>query len=170
MQVAVGSLNVLWLLGAMFAAMVVSKGKRMTAFSQATIVVPVDFSERAYSAVGVALDIADVPVQVHVLHVLHEPQSEHPDAIWVTIDHAKRREQALSELHERLNNAGYYNVKETVEFGDPGHRVVELAERLGTGLIVMPSRGRRGISRLLLGSVAERVVRLAHCPVLILRE
>jgi len=53
-------------------------------------------------------------------------------------------------------------------FGDAGHEIAKLAERQGAELIVLPSHGRTGIKRLLIGSVAERVVRLAHCPVLIL--
>ena len=44
------------------------------------------------------------------------------------------------------------------------------ADEWGADLIVMPSHGRSGVKRLLIGSVAERVVRLAHCPVLVLRD
>ena len=56
-----------------------------------------------------------------------------------------------------------------VEFGDPGNQIVDFAERISAELIVIPSHGRTGIERLLLGSVAERVARLAPCPVLVLR-
>jgi nucleotide-binding universal stress UspA family protein len=47
--------------------------------------------------------------------------------------------------------------------------IADLAKELNANLIVMPSHGRSGVSRLLLGSVAERVLRLANCPVLVLR-
>ena len=53
--------------------------------------------------------------------------------------------------------------------GDPGSEITKLAKEVGAHLIIMPSHGRTGISRLLLGSVAERVLRLSHCPVLVLR-
>ena len=56
-----------------------------------------------------------------------------------------------------------------IEFGDAGYRIADHAKQLNADLIVMPSHGRSGITRLLIGSVAERVVRLAHCPVLVLR-
>ena len=56
-----------------------------------------------------------------------------------------------------------------VRFGDPGREIAAFAESQHADLIVMPSHGRTGLSRILIGSVAERVVRLAHCPVLILK-
>ncbi|MEZ6094353.1 MAG: universal stress protein [Pirellulaceae bacterium] len=55
-------------------------------------------------------------------------------------------------------------------FGDPGSEITRFAKENDAGLIVISSHGRTGVSRLLLGSVAERVVRLAPCPVLVLRD
>jgi nucleotide-binding universal stress UspA family protein len=57
-----------------------------------------------------------------------------------------------------------------VRIGDPGAEIVKVATELKAGLIVMPSHGRTGLKHLLLGSVAERVVRTATCPVLVLRK
>ena len=57
----------------------------------------------------------------------------------------------------------------TALFGDPGYEIGRFAEEKNAGLVVISSHGRQGISRLLLGSVAERVVRLSPCPVLVLR-
>lgn len=54
--------------------------------------------------------------------------------------------------------------------GDPAAAIVALAERQGVDLIVMGSHGRKGIPRLLLGSVAELVVRKANCPVLTCKQ
>jgi nucleotide-binding universal stress UspA family protein len=53
--------------------------------------------------------------------------------------------------------------------GDPGLTCVERAKTIGVDLIVIPSHGRSGISRLVLGSVAERVVRFSHVPVLVIK-
>ena len=142
----------------------------MNMLIQSKILVPVDFSEQSLVAVDVALGIVKDPSNVHVVHILREPQSGHPDAIWVTIDHAKRREHAMNELRNRMSDQRYEAVSRYVEFGDPGVRIAELAQELGAGLIVLPSHGRTGFKRLLIGSVAERVVRCAHCPVLVLRE
>ena len=56
-----------------------------------------------------------------------------------------------------------------VRDGDPGKEIAAFAEQIGAGVIIIPSHGRSGISRVLMGSVAERVTRLAHCAVLVLR-
>jgi nucleotide-binding universal stress UspA family protein len=54
-------------------------------------------------------------------------------------------------------------------FGDPGMVLTDYAQEINAELIVVSSHGRTGLTRLLLGSVAERIVRHAHCPVLVLR-
>jgi nucleotide-binding universal stress UspA family protein len=73
-------------------------------------------------------------------------------------------------LSERLTDAKYQGAEKVVLFGDPGHEIADYSQREQADLIVLPSHGRTGISRMLIGSVAERVVRLAHCPVLVLRK
>ena len=50
------------------------------------------------------------------------------------------------------------------------HEIADFAQEKKAELIVLPSHGRTGLTRLLLGSVAEKVVRLAHCPVLVLKK
>ena len=54
--------------------------------------------------------------------------------------------------------------------GAPDREIVDLAEEIGAGLIVMGSRGLGGIRRALMGSVSDSVVRHAHCPVLVVRK
>ena len=54
--------------------------------------------------------------------------------------------------------------------GSPAAEVVDLAEELGVGLVVVGSRGLGGIRRALIGSVSDSVVRHAHCPVLVVRK
>jgi nucleotide-binding universal stress UspA family protein len=53
---------------------------------------------------------------------------------------------------------------------NPGTEIAEYADEIGADLIVIPSHGYHGVKRLLLGSVAERVIRAAHCSVLVLRR
>ena len=142
----------------------------MHPFSGAPIVVPVDVSDESLAAVDVALQITDSPAHVHVLRVLHEPPSSYPDALWAAIDHSKRRNAALEEIKKSFVEEKYADLKLCVDFGDPGHQIAAHADAIQAKLIVMPSHGRRGVKRLLLGSVAERVTRLAHCPVLVLRS
>jgi nucleotide-binding universal stress UspA family protein len=81
-----------------------------------------------------------------------------------------RTEQATQAIRERLKDAKYGDLHVTVLIGNPGHCIVSFAAEQGADLIVIPSHGRTGLARMLLGSVAERVVRLAHCPVLVLRK
>jgi nucleotide-binding universal stress UspA family protein len=54
--------------------------------------------------------------------------------------------------------------------GEPDAEIVSLAEESGAGLILVGSRGRGGVRRALMGSVSDSVVRLAHCPVMVVRS
>ncbi|BAM01727.1 MULTISPECIES: universal stress protein [Caldilinea] len=76
--------------------------------------------------------------------------------------------EALQPEADHLRSLGYA-VKMEVEFGDPAQRIVQYASDEGIGLIAMATHGRSGLSRLMLGSVAERVLRSASVPVLLLR-
>ena len=82
----------------------------------------------------------------------------------------EREEQVTQVLRERLADAKYSDVQIVIKIGDPGQSIVDFAASVQADLIITPSHGRTGIKRLLIGSVAERVVRLAHCPVLVLRK
>jgi nucleotide-binding universal stress UspA family protein len=134
-----------------------------------TVVAPVDFSPESFAAVESAVDIAGDSAKVHVVHVLPELSAADPGVIWQTADDEKRAAHVRDALHEKLADPKFQNVQIHVAVGDPGHRVAQYAEELEADLIVISSHGRRGLRRLLIGSVAERVIRLAHCPVLVLR-
>lgn len=137
---------------------------------QQTVLVPVDFSPESLAAVSTALEIAASPGGVHVVHVLAELSPAEPILLWEAYESGKRREAALMELAKRLTEAGLPALKCHVFIGDPGQEIAAFAERLHADLIVLPSHGRTGIRRLLIGSVAERVIRLAPCPVLVMRH
>lgn len=82
------------------------------------------------------------------------------------------RSQLLQELHgeaERLEHAGY-SVTVAVVFGDPAHRIIEYVEDADIDLVAMATHGRSGIGRLVLGSVAERVLHGVAVPVLLMRS
>lgn len=134
------------------------------------VVVPVDFSDESFTAVPKALELVDDPENVLVVHVLQELSAIEPGEMWRTIDHETRIRHTIKALRERLAAEGHDLVSTDVVIGDPGHEVAELAEREGADLIVLTSHGRTGLKRLLIGSVAERVIRLSHCPVLALRS
>ena len=139
-------------------------------FPPQTVLVPVDFSDESFAAVDTALQIAAAPASVHVVHVLPEMQTADPGVVWQAMDVEIRRKHASAELRNRLAGESHQRVQVTIEFGDPGYRISAFAQNLGADLIVMPSHGRTGLKRIMIGSVAERVVRLAHCPVLVLRH
>ncbi|MEM4160823.1 MAG: universal stress protein [Thermoplasmata archaeon] len=75
----------------------------------------------------------------------------------------------LRELKEKAVRAGV-EVEAIVEEGNPAEKIVKTAKKLKVGMIVMGTRGRAGIDRLLLGSVAEAVIKNAPCPVLAMRK
>jgi nucleotide-binding universal stress UspA family protein len=105
-----------------------------------------------------------------VVHVLQEVSTLEPTEAWHSIDTSNRIRHVGKIMRERLDESGYDKAVLEVLVGDPGHEIADLAVRQRADLIVLPSHGRTGIRRLLIGSVAERVVRLAHCPVLVLRK
>ncbi len=142
----------------------------MSWLSGKTLVAPFDFSDESQAAVDYALQLADDPSQIRVIHVLAALPASSPAEMWQTTDDATRGERARATLAERFTDPRYGSVNLHVALGDPGHEIVEYAQQVGAGLIVLPSHGRTGVKRLLILSVAERVVRLAHCPVLVIRS
>ncbi len=134
------------------------------------VIVPVDFSDESLAAIGTALQLVAVPSQLTVVHVLQEISPLEPTEGWQPIDSVSRVRHVTGALRDRLKEAGHQDLPLEVLVGDPGHEIADLAARENAELIVLPSHGRTGLRRLLIGSVAERVVRLAHCPVLVLRN
>ena len=133
------------------------------------VVVPIDFSENSFAALDTALEMVDTAAGVHMIHVLPVLEPAEPGVIWNTIDDDTRRHHAEGALRERLADAKYQDISIEIAFGDAGHQIAHFADKCGADLIVMPSHGRTGLKRILIGSVAERVMRLAHCPLLILK-
>ncbi len=134
------------------------------------IVVPVDFSDLSKEALDAALELADPAAQIRVLHVLPHLSPSEPVLVWEKIDDELRSRHAKTALREWLADEKYRKIQLDVAFGDPGHEIARFAEQVHADLIVMPSHGRSGMARILIGSVAERTLRLAPCPVLVLRK
>lgn len=139
------------------------------------VVVPVDFSEMSLQAVAEARDLATDAAGLHVVHVVHVLPpilATEPGVIWGRVDDRSRTEHALNALKKVLTEQGFGEVHVDVRVsasGNAAFEIVRFAEEIGANLICLPSHGRHGLSRLAIGSVAERVVRFAHCPVLVLR-
>lgn len=134
------------------------------------VVAPFDFSDESLASVEAALQFVEQPSQVHVVHVLPNIEPADPEYLWTTAAPEARRDHTLQALRERLADGKFRDVQLHVAFGEAGHEIADFAQKNHAELIVLPSHGRTGLSRLLIGSTAERVVRLAHCPVLVLRK
>lgn len=133
------------------------------------VVVPVDFSDQSFAALDAALEMVEDASRIHVVHVLADLSPVDPGVVWQTMSDEVRTRHVEEALRKKLTEPKYEKLHLHVGFGDPGHEVVKVAEEQRADLIVMPSHGRTGLKHLLIGSVAERVIRLAHCPVLVLR-
>jgi nucleotide-binding universal stress UspA family protein len=133
------------------------------------VVVPFDFSEVSLGALPVARELVADPSALHVIHVLSPIQPMEPGVVWKTVDDASRVAHATKALREVLPD-DLKEVEITVLVGSPAREIVARARALGAELIVLPSHGRSGAERVLMGSVSEQVVRHAHCPVLVLRS
>ena len=135
-----------------------------------TLVVPIDFSDDSFAAIDVALEMGNDPARLHVVHVLPILEPNDPGVIWATVDDRSRREHAARAIRKELAARGHDGLQVAVRFGAPGHEIAQYAEEVEAGLIVLSSHGQSALMHLLIGSVAERVVRLARCPVLVLKK
>lgn len=133
------------------------------------VVVPVDFSEDSLQAVDTGLEYVTDPSHLHVIHVIKSWGIVDP-LVADRIPDQERLEKGREQLAQALSSARHAGVDMHVVIGNPGVEIAGYAQEIGAELIVMPSQGRTGLDHLALGSVAERVVRLARCPVLILRS
>jgi nucleotide-binding universal stress UspA family protein len=139
-----------------------------------TILVPVDFSEHASRAFDAALDLAKTfQGRLHLIHSYPLPPVAMPPydvSLPLGFDKALRdaSEKQLGEWAARARKAGI-EAAITVTPESPSEAIVSCAEKIGADLIVMGTRGLTGLKHVVLGSVAERTLRLAPCPVLTLK-
>ena len=135
------------------------------------ILVATDGSREAQLAATTAADLANSTNSE--LHVVLVGELMPTFLAQTEVEPAELQRQAQHQLDEEvrsLQEAGGTVKEAHLRQGKADEEVVELAERMGIGLIVMGSRGRGRIRRALMGSVSESVVRHAHCPVTIVRE
>ena len=142
----------------------------MTRLARDRVLVPTDFSEASVDAIQTAQELVTTEGGLHVLYVLPPLDHTSPGVLLGDVDDETRRAKALHHLDEFLERNGVRQTTPVIVIGDPGLKIAEYVESNGIELIVMPSHGRHGVRRLLLGSVAERVLRHAPCPVLVLRR
>jgi universal stress protein A len=141
------------------------------------LLVPTDFSPTSDIAFNYALDMAAREgASIRLLHVIEDASfaAAYPDGLFVELPGL--REKLIGQARERLDDAvkacAAMQVAATthVLVGSPAARITGEANDCGTDLIVMGTHGRTGLAHLMLGSVAERVLRTAQCPVLTVRD
>ena len=137
----------------------------------------VDLSQKTDSELHLihVLDVAKVGLSMAVLYSeATDPEGvKLPDPVLEEeLERSAKQEgrEVLEAEVERVRSAGGTLAQSHLMMGEAEREIVHLAEDLGAGLIVMGSRGRRGIRRALMGSVSDSVVRHAHCPVLVVRH
>jgi len=138
-----------------------------------TLLCPVDFSQMSRAVLDYAVFMAQSHQAklklVHVVDQLHGFDSYkilHMTAIEITHEMERQARAQLKELVAGLPMAATFDVR----FGRAADEIVIQAKEDEVDLVVMGSHGRSGISHLLVGSVAESVVRHAPCPVLVVRQ
>jgi nucleotide-binding universal stress UspA family protein len=144
------------------------------------VVVGIDFSDPSIQALDQALEAACTRegAELHVVYVepevwpgpLVEPQIAAPVNGDMMLKHVHRLvNERLNAAGDRLDKSRLKRVVSHFLRGAPAENIAQLAAEQNADLVVVGSHGHRGILRLLLGSVAERVARLARCPVWIVR-
>lgn len=141
----------------------------MSWLKKKSVLIPVDFDELSYSAIAPGREFVEAETALMLIHVLTPLHPADPAAMWNTLDDEQRKQKVQEFLAQKLGEMGYKKVKIKVATGDPTTEIIDYAKEIAADLIVLPSHGRKGISRFLLGSVTERVVRLSPCPVLVIK-
>lgn len=134
-----------------------------------SVLVPFDFSDACKEAVRVAREFVEDDAAITLLHVVTLPSANSPGVVWGTVTPQSLRSRSTKAMREVLDELGIA-ANAVAVVGSPPEAITEYAEHEGVELIVLPSHGRTGVSRVFLGSVAERVVRFAGVPVLVLRR
>lgn len=144
----------------------------MSWFKQNRILVPIDFSEAAFKALDEALTNVQDPSCIHVVHVIPKLSPMEPGVIWETVTDESRIEKVKEAFWQHYSEDGnkLEGIHLSVRIGNASSEILDYADENEIQLIVIPSHGRQGLDRFLMGSVAERVVRYAACPVLVLRR
>ncbi len=137
-------------------------------FTAQKIVVPIDFSTSSEKAIRKAMEIAQDCSAISLIHVLYPLEAMSPGVIWGDFDDKKREQAVKKSFKKFLKDYECQEVQTAVRFGHPGEEVVDYAEEIGADLIIVPSHGHHGMKRFVLGSIAEKIIRHAKCPVLVL--
>jgi len=135
------------------------------------IMVPVDFSPSGEAALRYASSLArDSGATIILAHVEEPPMAYGAGEFYAGAADAETSDEVARRLEAIVPADPAVPYTHRLLTGEPAHQIVTLAEEEHVDLIVMGTHGRTGLMRLLMGSVAESVVRLSPCPVFTLRD
>lgn len=141
------------------------------------LLVPTDFSPTAGIALQYAVDIAPAGASIHVIHVVDEtgllvayPEGMFLDPAVLRADLVESAQRQLADVIGKVSSATATVTMEVLVGRPVSAIVVEAAKTRKSDLIVIGTHGRNAFARLMLGSVAERVLRTAPCPVVTVRD
>ena len=134
------------------------------------IVVPWSFRGISGLALERALDMADDQTVIRVVHVAAPLAGPDNGMLYETTEKRKFRDLESQFRKQVAADERTRNVRFHVVYGYGGPEIARFAKRYEADLIVTASRERKGLSKLLFGGLAERVVRMADCPVLVCKQ
>lgn len=145
------------------------EGRRNTAHFR-KILVGYDGSAASERAVDVAISLAQcTDAEILVLAVARPPEPATHVEVDAVLDNAKEHfEEGFSSVRERARSAEVH-LETMIEVGHPAEHLIHQAEIHHAELIIVGRRGTSLFQKLLLGSVSERVIRFAHCPVMVMK-
>jgi universal stress protein A len=131
------------------------------------ILVPLDFSGKSRQALRYAIPLAQkFSARIHLVHVLPDPGKVTKDEVnRLRLTALKRLGATAAQLMPPRLHA-----ENAVLMGKPADEILALAEKNNIDLIVLTTKGRSGLKRVLVGSTAEQIMRLASCPVMSVRR
>ncbi len=147
----------------------------MPAADWKTICCPIDFSDASRAAMEVAIDLARrFGARLTLLHAYPVPGYTFPDGSVVASPRmlqelAEQATRHLGDWQRQAQERGAPDVDIHTAVGEPAAEIVAWAKEQKVDLLVLGTHGRTGLEHALMGSIAERVVRRAHCPVLTVR-
>lgn len=142
----------------------------MTFQPKQTVVVPIDFSSASMPALREALQLAKTSNAVRVIHVMPKLDAVSPGVVWGGVTDESRHKHVSTYMETFLSSHDIEGVQTDILIGDPGHEIAKYADDCKADLIVIATHGHHGMRRVMLGSVAERVIRHAHCSVMAVRR
>lgn len=136
--------------------------------------VAVDGSATSFRAVAAAKKMAECIEEISLIYVIHIPHLVSPDGQNMDFIPSQYYKELTGTAQQVLDNAEqilgtHPNIKRIIESGHPAEIILQIIDKEHYDLVIVGSRGLNPIQRLFLGSVSNKIVSLAHCPVMLVK-